>query len=553
MGESGTLSESEWIRLKTLIRLPQPNSRKLAESFIEPLDSYLSTLSFGESCIRRITRHCRRFLRYLRDAGASCVTRGDISSFFGQDTHKSEFIAKECRRDIIRFIEYMGETGLIEESEWERVKPVIRPPLPLLGGEDLERFAKLAKSGETEPLSRFGERCALLFRHLDEAHYTATPKKYAYSCAKSLRAFLEANGLPYSHAIALEWLELSKGECSHEQLTANRRVVMLIHDMAGADGSPEPKVLYAKGGAKPPGWGEGLLAEYMDEKKREGCGKSTLGTISSSCVRLMDYMDANGLRWETLTASAVKGFYASDEHKTPQGRNAYGSKIRGLLQYLAERGVVPDSLPLAVPSVSAPRVRIIKTLTKRQIDALYAYRASASTPEELRASAAIMLALTMGFRASDIAELKFSELSFNLSKITLVQRKTGRRISQPLTIEAGNSLWRYIHEGRPEYAGGDYVFARTMAPYGKVGTATIRKEVETALSAAGQDAAVFHSLRRTYASRLLSSGSDVSIVSAGLGHADTKTVERYLSTDEAGMRECPLGLDGIEYLGGFGL
>jgi site-specific recombinase XerD len=557
MGESGMLDDSEWARIKSFIRPPLPVNKDSLGCFRELMDSYLATLSFGDSCIKRIRCHCTRFFKYLNNCGiiqVGLVTLEDVSSFFGQDTHASEHIAKECRRDINRCIEYMGEHEMLSEPEWARISLFIHPPLPPLEGSELEKFSKLAKDNAGEPLSLFDERCAVLLNYMENSHYAKTPINDANRIVNSLRNFMSTNNLPYSHALALEWLEFFKAERSYGQYTADRRIVMLIHDMSGADGTPELKTMYVrKCPEAPPEWGKSLISSYMEVKRREGCAKPTLSMVSRSCIRLIRYMDANNIRWDSLSALALKDFYVSSKHRTPQGRNALGAKIRGFLRYLADKGVVPITLQLAIPRTSAPRVRIIKTLTGAQSDALYAYRASAATPMELRASAAIMLALTMGFRSSDIAKLKFSELSFDLEKITLTQQKSERLIEQPLTVEAGNSLWRYIHEGRPEHADSAYIFVRSEAPYGKLSAKTIAKEINFALSAMDTEDSTFHTLRKTFASRLLSSGSNTSIVSVGLGHADTETVEKYLSTDEKGMRECPIGLDGIEYTGGFGL
>ena len=51
-----------------------------------------------------------------------------------------------------------------------------------------------------------------------------------------------------------------------------------------------------------------------------------------------------------------------------------------------------------------------------------------------------------------------------------------------------------------------------------------------------------HIYRRTFASRLLQSGTPLPLISEMLGHIDKNSVRVYLSTDEAKMKRCALDI-----------
>jgi integrase len=53
-------------------------------------------------------------------------------------------------------------------------------------------------------------------------------------------------------------------------------------------------------------------------------------------------------------------------------------------------------------------------------------------------------------------------------------------------------------------------------------------------------------IRRTFASSLLAAGNPVSMISTTLGHASDSAVDEYLATDEQKMRQCSIGLSGVE-------
>lgn len=54
-----------------------------------------------------------------------------------------------------------------------------------------------------------------------------------------------------------------------------------------------------------------------------------------------------------------------------------------------------------------------------------------------------------------------------------------------------------------------------------------------------------HIYRRTFASRLLQSGTPLPLISEMLGHIDKNSVRVYLSTDEAKMKRCALDISQI--------
>ena len=107
------------------------------------------------------------------------------------------------------------------------------------------------------------------------------------------------------------------------------------------------------------------------------------------------------------------------------------------MRFLAGKGLVPEMLEFAVSTEMAPRTSIVTTLSDSQIDAIYTFRQNASCPIELRNAAIIMLGLRMGLRASDISNLKLTDISWKDSSISLLQQKTGVHIKLPLPVDAG--------------------------------------------------------------------------------------------------------------------
>ncbi|WP_157061892.1 tyrosine-type recombinase/integrase [Alicyclobacillus ferrooxydans] len=304
-----------------------------------------------------------------------------------------------------------------------------------------------------------------------------------------------------------------------------------------------------------PEWGEGLLAQYLREREREGCASSTLGMIRRSCGRFIVFLDKHGIASEKeITPESIKSFQAQDAHKTVKGRNAYAIKIRGFLRFLARKGLVPETLELAVSTKMASHTSIVTTLSDNQIAAIYTFRQNVNRPTELRNAAIIMLGLRMGLRASDISNLKLTDVSWRESSISIIQQKTGVHLKLPFPVDVGNSLYRYIREGRPQ-SESHHVFVHHRAPYCRLGRCTFGRILQAVIAAQGESEAVhgFHVTRKTFASRLLATGNPVTTIAAALGHAGVETVDEYLATNEEQMRLCAINLRGLEYAGGFHL
>ena len=150
----------------------------------------------------------------------------------------------------------------------------------------------------------------------------------------------------------------------------------------------------------------------------------------------------------------------------------------------------------------------------------------------------------MGLRASDIANLKLTDISWKESSISFIQQKTGVHLKLPLPVDVGNSLYRYICEGRPQ-SNSHHVFVHHRAPYCRFGSVTFGRLLKAAVTDQCESEAIhgFHVARKTFASKLLATGNPVTTIAAALGHVGVDTVDEYLATC---TRDCVFGF--LEYL-----
>ena len=264
------------------------------------------------------------------------------------------------------------------------------------------------------------------------------------------------------------------------------------------------------------------------------------------------YLEDNGIdNPVSITPDVVKAFHNHDVHSTPESKNAYGTKLRQLLRYMADQDLISPTLAFAVSASCAPHRSIVDVLSDDMVEKIYEYREKASTPMELRDTAMVMLGLRMGIRGADILKLQVNDFDWKNKTVSFIQQKTRKAITLPVPTDVGNSVYKYIMNGRPESAvtGNGYIFIRHQAPYFplKVTTAC-RGALKRILAEYGFELSAgqgFHMTRKTFATRMLRADNKLDDISNALGHARQETAEVYLERDEDKMRLCPLEFGGV--------
>ena len=157
--------------------------------------------------------------------------------------------------------------------------------------------------------------------------------------------------------------------------------------------------------------------------------------------------------------------------------------------------------------------------------------------------AMLLLASRLGLRASDIAQLQFSNLDWERNEIRLTQYKTGNPISLPLLSDVGNAIIDYLKYGRFK-SESQHVFISSRAPYIPASKNTVCSAIREVISKSkvktdGRHHGP-HSLRHSLASCLLKNEVPITVISETLGHTKTDTTMQYLRIDLTSLAKCTL-------------
>ena len=139
---------------------------------------------------------------------------------------------------------------------------------------------------------------------------------------------------------------------------------------------------------------------------------------------------------------------------------------------------------------------------------------------------ALALQATLGFRASDIINLKVSD--FNRSKFSIKEIKTGKWQNRDLNDQMYNKLLEYVVENNLDK--NDFIYPNKIR--------NMQQQLKIITTYLGYKNVSTHSFRKLFAHTIYEeSGYDIELVRHVLNHSDIKTTMRYLGVSTKKLRE----------------
>jgi len=147
----------------------------------------------------------------------------------------------------------------------------------------------------------------------------------------------------------------------------------------------------------------------------------------------------------------------------------------------------------------------------------------------------IQILFGSGLRVSELVDLKINDIDF-FRKIIIIRQ--GKGAKDRITIVSNQTLYnieRYLSEYQPLV----YLF-ESYEPGNKLNVRSAQKVVEEAAKLAGVNSLVSaHSLRHSFATHLLESGTDIRYIQELLGHARLETTQIYTKVARDHLQKIP--------------
>jgi len=328
-------------------------------------------------------------------------------------------------------------------------------------------------------------------------------------------------------------------EAARRHLASDARnpIQQLLHLMMPAytgRGRPRGAVPFAE---RAPGF-----LPYLRQER--GLREPTITLYLHSLRRLETYLTRSALHELCALSPAVLSAFLTESSRAlgKASMLVLCSHLRMFLGYLLREQLLTRDLR---PAVEAPRTYRLAALPRsiswdevRRLLEVVDQRTSLGR----RDYAILLLLVTYGLRAREVAALTLDDLDWKHERLRVPERKAGHSTAYPLSPLVGEALVEYLRHGRPETSERT-LFFQAHAPYAPLTWVAIAQRSARYLRKAGiaVPRAGSHTLRHTCVQRLVDAGFDLKTIGDYVGHGSPSATIIYTKVDVEALRAVALG------------
>ena len=547
MASTGSISDRRLYQIK-------PAYEKLPFPLRSALDRYLNECH-NQYTVRTLdtTRiECSMFLLALSDCGIMKTEEIDfqvICKFIEKNQKSNRHNKVAICQYASRLLAFWGSVGLCDSHLTYLLDNQMFPHIGRIAcfpEKAREQIESLRIESLDFPCSDVLDSIPDFIRTLEKHGYVGTTLKLAEHALTAHHLFLYFNNLGFHPEIMWLWFEAVRKTLGSSWRHWRRILSCYLEYTEIGDILPDGKYKYTPTQYDLlPEWCKIPLTAFLEQKQNERRSAGSIRPYRCSCSIFCQYLVQSGMdSFNQLSIETINQFIAQDSHASFRGLATRFVHLRGFLHFLEDHGhTEKHGLYNCFMSGTAPEEKIVDVLTPEQISRIEAFRETHHNPIELRDIAIVLLGLKMGFRASDVTHLCFSNVNWKKHEISIVMQKTKVEIKLPLPVDVGNAIYSYLKYGRPK-SKDNHIFLRAKAPHGLLTSKICSKALWRILPEREKvKGGGFHVTRRTFATNLLRNKAEIDTVMDSLGHTDPTSVMKYLLFDESRIQECSLSLE----------
>ncbi len=293
--------------------------------------------------------------------------------------------------------------------------------------------------------------------------------------------------------------------------------------------------------------------KYCKEKRyiSEYCANERIRQVSLFLDFVAAKQDVN--TFEQIQPQYFSEFIISLWRFSTKTTSRVVSDLRQFFKYLFLRDLITRDISKSLPTVHVSRDAKIPSVWDRELVVKLLSAVDRRSPRGKRDYAILLLACRLGLRVGDIRDLTLDQIDWEIETISLIQSKTQRPLTLPLSNEVGNALIDYIKFSRPKthYR---QVFLRSKPPFIPFGKndhldAIVKYWRELAgIKFRTKQHHGMHSLRHSLATYLLENGTPFFVISNILGHKSTASTMIYAKSSVEMLRQVALSLKEVDHV-----
>ena len=284
------------------------------------------------------------------------------------------------------------------------------------------------------------------------------------------------------------------------------------------------------------------LFDYL--RNERGLKESTIHHYRTNLYAFEKYLhniDLKGL--SDLSPVILSGFVTSSSWLCKDSLGTRCTAVRILLRYIYRERIISNDLSGALDSPRSYRLSSIpRSITWEEVNRMLG-AVDRRTPLGKRDHAILLLLVTYGLRAREIAALTLDDINWRQGRLRVSERKAGHSTAYPLSTIVGEAILDYLQHGRPKTSD-RRIFLRTKAPYIPMTYASISSRAARYLRQAGIPVCRpgSHTLRHTCIQRLVDANFSLKTIGDYVGHRSADSTAIYAKVAVDALREIGSGV-----------
>ncbi|WP_411163487.1 site-specific tyrosine recombinase XerD [Lacticaseibacillus paracasei] len=272
----------------------------------------------------------------------------------------------------------------------------------------------------------------------------------------------------------------------------------------------------------------GLIADFIHYLNVErGLAKATQTSYQQDLITFSAWLAARKRRTFPEEFGTIQSFLKEQNAtKAPASVSRMISALRKFYRFLLREGAISAD-PMTKIDTPKRAQHLPATLLSQEVDALMA-KPDTDKPLGLRDRAIFELMYATGLRVSEVVDLRLDQLHLAMNLLQVTGKGDKERLV-PISPQATQWVDRYLQEARPKLlkrVQPKNVFVNFHG--GPMTRQGIWKNLKAYIASIGIEKDVTpHTLRHSFATRLLENGADLRVVQELLGHSDISTTQIY--------------------------
>lgn len=303
-------------------------------------------------------------------------------------------------------------------------------------------------------------------------------------------------------------------------------------------------------GGKADPFGDVVPGFFEFLRRERGLREATLVQYRHYLQLLQDYLQGLGRPLlPDLPPAAISAFITkSGEARDKRSVQSLCSILKVFFRYLYRVNLMTRDLGKSIESPRHYRLsNLPRSITWEEVEGML-LKVDRRSAVGKRDYATLLLLVTYGLRAREIAALTLDDIDWKRDRIDIRGRKAGHSTAYPLDPTVGEAILDYLKQGRPKTSE-RALFIGAYAPFTPLSYVAVSQRAKRYICKAGIKVSRpgSHTLRHTCVQRLVDSGFSLKTIGDFIGHRTPDATKIYAKVNIAALRLVALG-DGEEVL-----